>query len=82
MPVPRPIDLVNSTTITEGPSSLQNRYEYNVDQTVLYAGYAPWGTEQTDDVWTIFKYTYTSQQVTLKQTAFGAWSDRANLTYR
>ena len=74
-------DLVNSRTITEGPSSLQNRYEYNSDGTVLYAGYAPKGAAQDEDVWTIHKFTYSTQLVTVKQTAFDTWSNRASALY-
>lgn len=74
-------DLVNSQTITEGPSSLQNRYEYNADSTVLYTGYATKGAAVGDDVWTIHKFTYVNQLVTVKQTAFDTWSNRANATY-
>lgn len=77
----RPQELVNSFSINEVPSSLQNRYEYNADGTVLYAGSAPRGMASSSDGWTIFKYTYVSQQVTLKQTAFDSWDARAVATY-
>lgn len=82
MPIPRQNDLVNSLTTTEAPSSLQNRFEYNGDGTVLYAGYAPRSVSSSDEAWTIFKYTYNvSQQVTLKQTAFSNWDNRALAEY-
>lgn len=77
----RPLELVNSYSINEVPSSLQNRYEYNGDGTVAYAGHAPRGAESTDNSWTIFQYTYVGGAVTLKQTGYGAWSDRASLEY-
>jgi len=77
----RNLDILNSYTITEGPSSLQNRFEYNADGTVLYAGYAPRGAAASENVWVIFKYSYTSQQVVLKQTAYDTWDDRGTATY-
>lgn len=81
MPQPRTQDIINSKTINEAPSTLVNRFEYNGDSTVLYAGYAPRGSATSDDVWTIFKYTYSSQLVTLKQTAFDSWDNRATASY-
>ncbi len=76
-----PKDVFMTYMITEGPSTLQNRFEYNADSTVLYAGYAVKGETQSNSMWTIHKFTYVNQQVTLKQTAVGSWSERANLTY-
>lgn len=77
----RALELVNSYSINEVPSSLQNRFEYS-GTNVTYAGHAPRGAASTDNVWTIFQYTYDgNNNVTLKQTAYGAWSDRASLEY-
>lgn len=82
MPSPQNLDLLNSIMFCEAPSTLQNRFEYNVDTTVLYAGYAIKGAAASDEVWTIQKFTYTSQMVTLKQTAVRvAWDNRASATY-
>lgn len=79
--VQRPQDVVNSLTTTDSPSSLQNRVEYNGDQTMAYNGWAARGASSSDDVWTIFKYTYVAQQMTLKQTAFCSWDDRSSGVY-
>lgn len=81
MTIPRSVDLVNSQTTTDAPSSLQIRNEYNPDQTTLYMGFAQRGTLTSENTWTIFKYTYTAQQMTLKQTAFDSWDNRAIATY-
>lgn len=81
MSIQRDQDIVRSQTTTEAPSSLQNRYEYDVNQLVIYAGYAPMGRVSSSIEWTIFKYTYVNSQVTVKQTAFGAWDDRTLLIY-
>lgn len=77
----RSLELVNSYSINEVPSSLQNRYEYDGSGNVIYAGHAPRGFDATDNAWTVFQYTYSNGQVTLKQTGYGAWSDRASLEY-
>lgn len=78
---PRSIDLVNSITTTDAPSTLQNRYEYDGSGLVIYAGYAPRGMATSEDGWTIFKYTYSNSQVTLKQTTLDAWDARAAASY-
>lgn len=76
-----PSELVNSFSINEVPSSLQSRFEYSGND-VIYAGHAVRGAEQTENVWTIFQYTYDSNRnIILKQTAYGAWSDRDSLEY-
>lgn len=81
MPIPRTLDVLNSFTITEAPGNLQNRYDYDGGELVVYAGYAPMGSVSSEDRWTIFKYTYSGSQVTLKQTAYGNWDNRATYTY-
>lgn len=63
------------------PSNLTERYEYNADSTVLYAGYAPRGLAEGTDGWQLHKYTYTSMQVTKKEVAYGNWTNRASETY-
>lgn len=80
MPVDK--DVVNSITITEAPSTLQKRYEYNTDTTVAYAGSAPRGRASSDPDWNITKYTYNgSQQVTQSQVAFDSWDNRTLASY-
>lgn len=82
----RSLEKINSVSINEVPSSNAQRWDYNSDGTILYAGHAPRGTQSTDDGWTVFRYTNTSgvwtgTLPTLKETGFGTWSDRASLDY-
>lgn len=81
MPITRTQDLLNSFATFEAPSILQNRYEYDGSGLATYAGYAVRGAQSSDDVWTVYKYTYVNSQVTLKQTGFGSWDNRADLVY-
>lgn len=74
-------DLVNSQTTTEAPSSLQRRAEYNEDGTMKYLGFAIYGAASSDDAWTVYEFTYVNGQETLKQTGFGSWDAREDLTY-
>lgn len=75
------IDLLNSSMITEAPSPLQNRFEYSAGN-VIYAGYAIKGADSSDTVWTIFKYTYDTGNLVLKQTALQvSWDNRADESY-
>jgi hypothetical protein len=76
-------DIVNSTTITEAPSPLQRRTEYNAENLPLYIGFAPYGFATSATVWTIFKFTYNASNLeTLKQTALRvAWDERATVGY-
>lgn len=82
----RSLEKINSVSINEVPSSNVQRWDYNSDGTILYAGHAPKGAAATEDVWTIFKYTNTSgvwtgTLPTLKETALGPWSERTSLEY-
>lgn len=82
MPNPRTSDLLNSYTITEAPSSLQTRTDYNADGTISYIGSAIRGAAASDRIWTLFQYTYNASQAqTLKQTAFDSWDNRATAEY-
>jgi hypothetical protein len=76
-------DILNSITTTEAPSSLQRRTEYNAENLPLYIGFAPYGFASSANVWTIFKLTYSAENLeTLKQTALRvAWDDRASVGY-
>lgn len=67
--------------IVEIPSDLQQRFEYNGDGTVLYAGYAPKGLATSATGWLVHKFTYSSQQVTLRQSQYTTWDLRASGTY-
>ena len=82
-PTPSAQDILNSTTITEAPSPLQRRTEYNAAFLPLYIGYAPYGFASSANVWTIFKFTYTAENLeSLKQTALRvAWDERTTVGY-
>ena len=67
--------------ITEIPTDQQMRVEYNSDGTHLYVGYGARGLASSDDAWLIHKFTYVSQQVTLRQSAYDVWDDRSSATY-
>lgn len=67
--------------ITEIPSNLQNRFEYNGDGTVLYAGYGARGLATSVTGWLIRKYTYSGGNVTVVQTAYDSWDNRVSATY-
>lgn len=72
---------LNSRTITEGMGDRQKRFEYNADGTVLYAGEAPRSFASSDNYWIIQKFTYSGGNVTLIQTAFDTWDNRATASY-
>lgn len=58
------------------------RYDYDVDGDVIYAGYADRFTSSSANGWKIARYTYDgSKNMVLKQTAFGSWDDRTSLVY-
>jgi len=68
--------------ITEIPSDLQQRFAYNADLTILYAGYGAKGLAASSTGWLLHKFTYdANQQVTLRQSAFDSWDNRASATY-
>ena len=68
--------------ILEIPSNLQMRVAYNGDLQTEYAGYGARGLAAGTDGWLIQKFTYNaSKQVTLRQSAYAAWDDRATASY-
>jgi hypothetical protein len=77
----RPLENINHITVAEIPNSQQQRFEYNTDMTVKYAGYAAKGVSAAADFWTIHKFTYSGGACTVRQTAFGSWDGRDGLTY-
>ena len=67
------------------PDNLQLRadYEARTDGQPVYSGRALLGTATSSETWIIYKFTYDgSDQITLRQTAYGAWDNRATLTYQ
>ena len=73
---------LNSTPTNVVPDLMQNIYDYSGGTLVVYAGYAPQGLATTSDGWTIFLYTYDSNNNVLsKQTWLGKWSQRTLGSY-
>lgn len=62
-------------------NDLRLQIDYVGGDNPIYIGYAAKGTATSDSAWIIYKYTYSSDQVTARATAFGIWDDRASLTY-
>lgn len=68
--------------ILEIPSNLQMRVAYNASKQTEYAGFAARGLAASADGWLIQKFTYdANKQVTLRQSAYDAWDNRASATY-
>lgn len=65
---------------------LQNIYDYGnrSDGQPVYSGQAVPGVAQGTTSWIIYKYTYdgsTPANLTLRQTGYGSWTNRASVTY-
>lgn len=73
---------LTSKRVTDIPSDLQIRIEYNGDGTQKYVGYAPKGHSTGDDGWLLWEFTYNgSKQMTLRQSAFDTWDNRASASF-
>lgn len=69
---------INYWTVTVIPGSEIINRAYNASKQVEYLGHAIQGSSGSANVWTIRKYTYTSNQVTSERIAVNvAWDDRA-----
>lgn len=77
----RPGENLNNIIVSEIPSTIQQRFEYNADGTVKYAGSAIRGASASSQIWTLHKFTYSSGLLTLRQTAFGSWDERSTAIY-
>jgi hypothetical protein len=78
----QPFDNINYIYSADIPGNIQKRFTYNADLGVEYAGHAVQGLATSDGKWTVQKFTYdVNKQVTLIQTAYGVWDDRASLNY-
>lgn len=62
-------------------SDFQVRIEYDGNDNPQYIGYAPKGSASSADVWIVYFLTYSGTNMTLKQTAYGSWDNRASLSY-
>jgi hypothetical protein len=79
----RPQDNINYQDVHTIPNNLKQRFEYNGDGTMKYAGHAKKGTEESDDRgWTIQYFQYNgTPAITSIDIGYGSWTDRASLTY-
>ena len=69
--------------VTEIPHSLQLRQESSrPDLQPDYVGYGARGLATSVIGWMVYKFTYHANgYVTLRQTGYGKWDDRATITY-
>lgn len=58
-------------------------YAYNASNLVEYIGLAPRGTSDAQSAWDIYKFTYSGNLVTKRETSpiNSVWDDRASLVY-
>ena len=75
---------VGSIVIGDGCSvdNTQKIVQEKSDQLEVYMGYANPGVETSSSDWLVRKNTYdANDNITLSQTAYGAWDDRESLSY-
>lgn len=68
-------------SVKEILNDLVMQIDYDGGDNPIYLGYARKGSSTSEGVWIIYKFTYSGDQVTARETAFGAWTGRAGLTY-
>lgn len=74
--------LPNSSSVNVLPELMQNLFDYDGGNNVIYSGYAVQGASQNATVWTIYYFTYNgSGQCTSRQIAIDSWSNRYNAIY-
>lgn len=67
---------------TDIPHNLQLRQAVSRgDGQPDYLGYAPRGLASNANGWMLYKFTYTGNIMTLRQTAYGNWDNRTNETF-
>jgi len=68
--------------ITEIPSNMQMFTQKDANKNFIYIGYAAKGIQESDDGWLIHKFTYdVDNDIVKRQSAYGSWDGRADLTY-
>jgi hypothetical protein len=78
----RPKENINYIDVHTIPNNLAQRFEYNGDGTILYAGHAIKGASEDDNVWTIQMFDYNATPaITSITIAYGSWTNRAFLVY-
>jgi len=77
-------DAMYAKRVMDIPHNLQMRLDYTGTPTgqPLYMGYGARSLASSDDGWIIYKFTYDgSDFVTLRQTAYDSWDNRASASY-
>jgi hypothetical protein len=73
--------------ITEIPSSMKKRFEYDANGNCIYTGYAPTGLEEGTNGWLLWKLTYdvnnrcTEINIAGGDDALCNWTQRTTYTY-
>ena len=60
--------------ITEIPSNMEGRWEYDTDGNCIYAGYAPKGLSEGTDGWLIQKFTWVDGNCTKREINYSNWT--------
>lgn len=60
--------------ITEIPSNMEGRWEYDGSNNCIYAGYAPKGLSEGSDGWLIQKFTWVGSNCTKREINYGNWT--------
>ena len=65
------------------PTNMQMQLDYDgrTDGQPVYQGYGARSLGDGDKGWIIYKYTFSGNFVTKRQTAYDEWDDRASATY-
>jgi len=71
---------VQSLRQIQVPLNWQERHEYSGGNPT-YSGYAPRGVATSTAGWLLFKYTWSSGNMTVKQVAYDSWDNRASASY-
>jgi hypothetical protein len=76
-------DLISAKRITEIPTNLQMMAAYSsTDGLPDYVGYAAKGLAAGTNGWLLQKFTYdASRQCTVRQIAYGNWTNRTGASY-
>lgn len=67
--------------LTEIPTNMQGRWEYDGSNNCIYAGYAPRGLAEGENTWLLQKYTWVGGNCTKREIAYGNWTNRGVATY-
>jgi len=60
--------------ITEIPSNMEGRWEYDINDNCIYAGFAPKGLAESSDGWLIQKFTWVNKNCTKREINYGNWT--------